>query len=32
LLEEAGVSRVFLPGAPLRDIVEWVRRNVAAAV
>ncbi len=29
LLEEAGVSRVFLPGAPLRDIVDWVRENVA---
>ncbi len=30
-LEEAGVSRVFSPGAPLRDIVDWVRENVATA-
>ncbi|MEE8354036.1 MAG: cobalamin B12-binding domain-containing protein [Dehalococcoidales bacterium] len=29
LLEQAGVSRVFSPGAPLRDIVDWVRENVA---
>ncbi len=31
LLEKAGVSQVFLPGATLRDIVEWVRQNVTAA-
>ncbi len=30
LLEQAGVRRVFLPGAPLRDIIDWVRQNVTA--
>jgi len=32
LLEEAGVSRVFLPGVPLREIIDWVRENIAPAV
>ncbi len=27
-LQEAGVARVFLPGTPLGDIVEWVREHV----
>ncbi len=27
-LKEAGVRQVFLPGAALPDIVEWVRANV----
>ena len=27
-LEAAGVTKVFKPGTPLRDIVEWVRDNV----
>ncbi len=30
LLEQAGVSRVFSPGASLRDIIDWVRENVTA--
>ncbi len=27
-LEAAGVKKVFKPGTPLADIVEWVRGNV----
>ena len=27
-LEAMGVARVFTPGAPTQDIVEWVRANV----
>ena len=27
-LQEAGVARVFTPGTPMRDIVEWVHANV----
>jgi methylmalonyl-CoA mutase C-terminal domain/subunit len=27
-LEGAGVRKVFKPGAPLAEIVEWVRENV----
>lgn len=27
-LERIGVRKVFTPGAPMRDIVEWVRGNV----
>ncbi|MGN6128781.1 MAG: cobalamin B12-binding domain-containing protein [Nocardioidaceae bacterium] len=29
LLQEMGVARVFTPGAPTTEIVEWVRDNVA---
>jgi methylmalonyl-CoA mutase C-terminal domain/subunit len=29
-LEQAGVSKIFGPGAPLSEIVEWVRDNVRA--
>jgi methylmalonyl-CoA mutase, C-terminal domain len=28
-LERLGVRKVFTPGAPMRDIVAWVRSNVA---
>jgi methylmalonyl-CoA mutase C-terminal domain/subunit len=28
-LAEMGVARVFTPGAPTQDIVDWVRANVA---
>ena len=28
LLEEAGVAKVFTPGATTTEIVEWVRQNV----
>ncbi|HVU04892.1 MAG TPA: cobalamin B12-binding domain-containing protein [Polyangiaceae bacterium] len=27
-LEAAGVRKVFKPGAPLQDIIDWVRENV----
>jgi methylmalonyl-CoA mutase C-terminal domain/subunit len=27
-LQEMGVARVFTPGAPTQDIVDWVRANV----
>jgi methylmalonyl-CoA mutase, C-terminal domain len=27
-LREMGVARVFTPGAPTQEIVEWVRANV----
>ena len=29
-LAELGVARVFTPGAPTQDIVNWLRTNVAA--
>ncbi|MGH3369262.1 MAG: methylmalonyl-CoA mutase, partial [Nocardioidaceae bacterium] len=29
LLEQAGVAKVFTPGATTTEIVEWVRANVA---
>jgi methylmalonyl-CoA mutase C-terminal domain/subunit len=29
-LERLGVRKVFTPGAPMREIVEWVRANVGA--
>ncbi len=29
LLQEAGVAKVFTPGATTTEIVEWVRANVA---
>jgi methylmalonyl-CoA mutase C-terminal domain/subunit len=27
-LKEAGITEVFLPGAPIHDIVKWVNDNV----
>jgi methylmalonyl-CoA mutase, C-terminal domain len=30
-LEQAGVAKIFTPGATMEDIVDWVRTNVAAA-
>ncbi|HKC27898.1 MAG TPA: cobalamin B12-binding domain-containing protein [Jatrophihabitans sp.] len=30
-LEKAGVAKVFTPGAPIDDIVGWVRTNVTPA-
>jgi methylmalonyl-CoA mutase C-terminal domain/subunit len=30
LLQQQGVSKVFLPGATLDEIVSWVRSNVVA--
>lgn len=30
-LAELGVAKVFTPGAPTHEIVEWVRANVGAA-
>lgn len=30
-LEAAGVARIFTPGAPLDEIVEWVRTHVGTA-
>jgi methylmalonyl-CoA mutase C-terminal domain/subunit len=30
-LEQVGVAKIFTPGATMDEIVEWVRRNVAAA-
>ncbi|MDV3221368.1 cobalamin B12-binding domain-containing protein [Intrasporangium sp.] len=30
-LAELGVAKVFTPGAPTHEIVEWVRANVSAA-
>jgi methylmalonyl-CoA mutase, C-terminal domain len=27
-LEKAGVAKIFTPGAPLDEIVDWVRANV----
>jgi methylmalonyl-CoA mutase C-terminal domain/subunit len=29
-LESAGVAKIFTPGAPMDEIVEWVRSNVTA--
>jgi methylmalonyl-CoA mutase C-terminal domain/subunit len=29
-LEKAGVAKIFTPGAPLDEIVEWVRQNVTS--
>jgi methylmalonyl-CoA mutase C-terminal domain/subunit len=29
-LREQGIAAVFTPGAPMADIVDWVRENVAA--
>lgn len=29
-LERLGVAKVFTPGAPMDEIVEWVRANVTA--
>ena len=29
-LEQAGVAKIFTPGAAMDDIVEWVRNNVAS--
>jgi methylmalonyl-CoA mutase C-terminal domain/subunit len=28
VLEKAGVAKIFTPGAPVDDIVDWVRTNV----
>jgi methylmalonyl-CoA mutase C-terminal domain/subunit len=28
-LTEIGVAKVFTPGAPTQDIVNWIRANVA---
>jgi len=30
VLEQAGVAKVFTPGATMDEIVEWVRANVTA--
>jgi methylmalonyl-CoA mutase C-terminal domain/subunit len=30
-LAEMGVARVFTPGAPMDEIVSWVRANVGVA-
>jgi methylmalonyl-CoA mutase C-terminal domain/subunit len=30
-LEKIGVAKVFTPGTPLDDIVEWVRANVTSS-
>jgi methylmalonyl-CoA mutase C-terminal domain/subunit len=29
-LERAGVAKIFTPGAPLDEIVDWVRENVTS--
>jgi methylmalonyl-CoA mutase C-terminal domain/subunit len=29
-LEKLGVARIFTPGAPMDDIVDWVRENVGS--
>ncbi len=31
-LAELGVARVFTPGAPMQEIVDWVRANVGSAM
>jgi methylmalonyl-CoA mutase C-terminal domain/subunit len=31
VLEQAGVAKIFTPGATMDEIVEWVRSNVGAA-
>jgi len=28
VLKKAGVAEVFLPGSPIREIVDWVKKNV----
>ena len=30
VLYASGVAQIFTPGTPIRDVVEWVRNNVAA--
>jgi methylmalonyl-CoA mutase C-terminal domain/subunit len=30
-LEAAGVAKIFTPGTPLDEVVEWVRTNVGGA-
>jgi methylmalonyl-CoA mutase C-terminal domain/subunit len=30
-LEQAGVARIFTPGTPIDDVVDWVRTHVGAA-
>jgi len=30
VLKEEGVDEVFLPGTPLKDIVEWVKENTGS--
>ena len=30
LLEDAGVAKIFTPGAPLEEIVAWVRSHVGS--
>jgi methylmalonyl-CoA mutase, C-terminal domain len=32
LLEQAGVAKIFTPGARMADIVDWVRQNIPASV
>jgi len=27
-LKEAGVKEIFLPGTPLQEIIEWVKKNI----
>ena len=27
-LEEAGIKKVFLPGTPLAEIIDWTKKNV----
>ncbi|RLD98947.1 MAG: methylmalonyl-CoA mutase [Aquificota bacterium] len=27
-LEKAGVKKIFLPGTPLEEIIEWVKENI----
>jgi methylmalonyl-CoA mutase C-terminal domain/subunit len=27
-LKKAGVAEVFLPGSPIHEIVNWVKKNV----
>jgi methylmalonyl-CoA mutase C-terminal domain/subunit len=29
-LEQAGVAKIFTPGAPMDEIVEWVRSHVGS--
>jgi methylmalonyl-CoA mutase C-terminal domain/subunit len=28
-LQKAGIKRVFLPGTPLKEIIDWTKKNVA---
>jgi methylmalonyl-CoA mutase C-terminal domain/subunit len=30
-LEQAGVARIFTPGTPIDEVVDWVRTHVGAA-